>query len=162
MKTYKDFAPTGLDSRGLNADVYDIGEWLVVCGRNRDSGLLEESNFAMALQRLGGESESVQVHSFGHWACGWFEILLVNPCDADKRTIAEAIENSLADYPVLDESDYSARQWNAACESWARMSVRYRAELIGRKSRSVSMFAARRNELPENDDNGAILDYLAD
>ena len=36
-----------------------------------DEGLLTAT-----LRRLGGESTTVQVHRFNHWACGWFEIIL--------------------------------------------------------------------------------------
>lgn len=69
MQKYKDYSPTGFDSRGLNADLYDIGEWFVApIGRNRDSDLLAESNWDEAFRLLGGESEQVQVHRFGHWA----------------------------------------------------------------------------------------------
>jgi len=48
MQTYRDFRPTGFDSRGAFLDA-DRQDWLVVpVGRNRDSGPLDESNFAAA------------------------------------------------------------------------------------------------------------------
>ena len=52
------------------------GLYVVVC-QNRDSDCLTRSNFRMALKRLGGESDSVVFHRFGHWACGWWEALCV-------------------------------------------------------------------------------------
>src|SRR5579859_3077134 len=81
--------------------------WYCVLGRTRDSDLVCESNFHVALKRLGGEGEHVAVERASHWACGWVETLLV---DEEKRTEAEAILESLSDYPILDETDYSERE----------------------------------------------------
>ena len=157
MQTYRQYSPSGFDTKGLNADRYGIGDFLVVLGQNRDSGHLERSNFAAALALLGGESGededgyggAVQVHRFGHWACGWLEVLLVDPTNADKRAIAEDIARRLEDYPCLDEDDFSNREYQAATEYWARMSISERVEWLKRE-RDISVFAARRAELPED------------
>jgi hypothetical protein len=116
MKPYRDFQPTGFDPKGLCADHYDIGDFLVLLSHNRDSGILDESNWAIALDMLGGESETVQVYRFTHSSCGWFELLLIDPTDADKRTIAEDIESELENYPILDDFDLSAREVEYATE----------------------------------------------
>lgn len=80
MQQYRDWSPTSWDSAGLNADENDIGDYYVMpIMQTRDSEALERSNFAVALGRLGGESETVRVHRFRHWACGWFDLLLVHP-----------------------------------------------------------------------------------
>lgn len=98
LQTYKEYAPTSFDARGLSPDRHS---WIVApCGKSRDSKALECSNFAVALHKLGGESETLEVHRFGHWACGWFEIILVSP---ERRKEVEAIALCLDDYPVLDE-----------------------------------------------------------
>lgn len=110
---YSEYAPSGFDARGLGLE--DRQAWLVVIGRNRDSGVLAESNFASALTSLGGESETCEIHRFGHWGCGWFELILLHP---DRETEADSIESALADYPVLDDSDYSERECEALSESW--------------------------------------------
>lgn len=74
--------------------------WIVApVSRNRDSGPLDESNFASALELLGGESESCEVHRFGHWGPGWYEIIIVHPSRA--REIDD-LESSLESYPVLN------------------------------------------------------------
>jgi hypothetical protein len=115
LTTYSQFRPTGFDPSGLALD--DRQDWLVVpCGRNRDSGALAESNFAAALQMLGGESDTCEVHRFGHWACGWFEIIIVAPA---RESDAMEIVCALASYPVLDDSDLSERETNDAEESWS-------------------------------------------
>jgi len=108
MITYSEFQPTVFDSKG--AFLPDRQDWIVVlAGRTRDSGALEQSNFATALKRLGGESNSVEVHRFDHWTVGWLEIILVER-GSDQVHIADAIEDALADYPVLDDDDYADRQ----------------------------------------------------
>lgn len=110
MQTYSKFCPTGLDPAGLA--LASQQDWLVIpCSRNRDSGALDESNFRVALESLGGESDDVQVHRFGHWACGWFEIIIVNPARENAVDKAEGIEAALANYPVLSDEDYSALEF---------------------------------------------------
>ena len=49
-------------------DYYSAG-----VGQSRDSDCLEQSNFAVMLERLGGESETVIVVRESHWAVGWVE-----------------------------------------------------------------------------------------
>ncbi len=138
MDTYAKFQPTGFDPAGLALD--DQQDWLVVpVGRNRDSGCLDESNFASALESLGGESETVEVHRFGHWACGWFEIIIVKP-DSDAAKEAESIESALADYPCLDDEDFSQRETEEADRVWAScFNVKQRIEYI-EKNRSQFEF----------------------
>src|SRR5689334_6542750 len=91
---------------------------VVPVSRNRDTGPMDESNFETALARLGGESETVQIHRFGHWACGWYELLLVDPSDATARAEAERIARDLERYPLLDEDDASRREYEEMSECW--------------------------------------------
>ena len=119
LTRYRDWAPTGYDRRGLalcSGDEDDRGDWYVVpVIRTRDSGPLEESNFSAALGIMGGESETVEVHRFGHWACGWFEVILAEPGRlVDAFTVAKRLD----DHPVLDEDDLCRREWEAAAETW--------------------------------------------
>lgn len=158
MQPYRTFRPTGFDSPGLAADRFDIGDYLVLpVSQTRDSGCLERSNFACALAQLGGESDTVQVHRFGHWGPGWYELILVRP-DSPAMAIAEKIEASLANYPVLNEDHYSDLEFTEACENWQRMSVRDRVHACQRYR--VSIFAARRDEMPESP-TGELTGYLA-
>lgn len=107
MIPYSEFQPSTHDPKGHLLP--NRQDWLVVpVGRARDSEALAQSNFAVALERLDGGSDTVEVHLFNHWACGWFEIIIVEP-GSYQELIAMDIENDLSDYPILDETDYSRR-----------------------------------------------------
>jgi len=94
----------------------DKWDWLILpTTRNRDSDLLSESNFTVALRELGGEGDKVEVHRIGQWAIGWYEMILVHP---DLASTAEGIESALADYPVLDDSHFSELEYETAYEDW--------------------------------------------
>ena len=110
--------PSGWDSMDNYIGETDFNNLEVVLTRSRDSDLLTESNWDSALAMLGGESDNVIIHRFGHWACGWWEALCVKP-DTEQYKIALDIESSLADYPVLDEEDWSAREIAEADKVWS-------------------------------------------
>lgn len=132
MQTYSQFRPTGFDCRGIGLP--DQQNWLVApVSRTRDSGPLDESNFECALAQLGGESEDVQIHRFGHWGPGWFEIILINPERRDLVSKAEEIEASLENYPVLDDEDHSRREWECYVESWDSWGRREYTKQISKK-----------------------------
>ena len=150
--------------------------FIVVATRYRDSSILRESNFETAQKRiadvLGHDIEEVcelrdGSHAFpvfsimrtGHWAVGWVEYLLLAP-NAPERAIDEArsIARNLDDYSVLDADDYSRREWDAAIESWTQGSLRERIELCAQFD--VSIYAARRSELPEVEDPSELLRTL--
>lgn len=114
LQTYADFRPTQFDS---HIELDGREDWLVApVSRTRDSGCLDESNFAVALQSLGGESETVEVHRFGHWGPGWFEIVLVHP--SREKEVRDMVA-ALADYPVLSDEDFSERETEEANRVWA-------------------------------------------
>lgn len=82
-------------------------------GRNRDTQEcdIEASNFEVALEMLGGESSSVKVERYDHWGCGWFEIITLSPRATSKIKIALEITEMLEQYALLDDSDYSEREY---------------------------------------------------
>lgn len=117
MRTYSTFRPTSFDCRGLGLS--EQQDWLVgPVSQTRDSGPLDRSNFECFVKAMGGESEDVQIHRFGHWGPGWFEIVLINPAKPELVKLAEEMENSLSDYPVLDEMDFSEKEHQEAEEVW--------------------------------------------
>ena len=82
-------------------------DYYVGPGRSRDSEALEESNFAVALTRLGDESDTVRVVRAGHWAVGWVETILVHESDTKGLAELQHIADDLESYPILDEEHYS-------------------------------------------------------
>jgi len=156
LQRYSEFRPTPCDQAGLGLD--DRQSWLVApVSQTRDSGPLDQSNFSAALAMLGGEGDTVEVHRFGHWGPGWFEIVIVDPSDADRVEILGQIAAALADYPILDEMDYSEREEDEATESWGFLSLSERIKLCS--DNGISIFAARHDWYPR-DDCGAIRDAL--
>lgn len=114
MQTYAKFSPTAVDQAGAFLD--DRQDCLVLpVSRTRDSGPLDDSNVDAALEILGGESDTVELHRFGHWGPGWFEIVLVHP---SRKADAEGIARRLEHYPVLDEEDLSRREQEEADRIW--------------------------------------------
>ena len=81
-------------------------EYYVVYSINRDSCLVEESNWACILNLLGGESETVIVASASHCACGWLDILLIHESNKELLTEANNICEGLEDYPVVNEDHW--------------------------------------------------------
>jgi hypothetical protein len=115
LQPYAAFNPTGLDTPG--AFLPDRQDWLVApVSHTRDSGALEESNWQCQAEHLP-ENDDCEVHNFGHWACGWFEIVIVRP-DTESAHKACEIASKLEHYPVLNEDDFSNREYTAYCESW--------------------------------------------
>jgi len=154
MQAYKDWAPTVFDSKGYLLD--NRQDWLVGLIKTRDSDALESSNFDSALELLSGESDTVAVHAFNHWGPGWFKIILVHP---SRLSELQGIAKQLEDYPVLNEEDFSRREFEQVCESWADLHLSERIEMC--KTASVSIFAARQDNPYEVDPgDGSITDRL--
>lgn len=101
---------------------------------------------------LDAPSQTVEVHRFGHWGPGWFEIILVHP---SREKEVEDIERSLEDYPVLDDEDFSAKEYEAACDYWEACSLREKIQLCAKFGASI--FSARQDTPPSRIDMG----YLA-
>ncbi len=138
---YADFSPSQFD-RPIPLE--DRDHWLVApVIRNRDSGVLTKSNWECQIDTLKLAEAEYETHSFGHWANGWFELVLVHP---DHVAAVAEIEESLFDYPILDEVHYSCTEWEAVHEYWGRMRLKDRVDLCQREG--VSIFAARYDSVP--------------
>ena len=111
-------SPSAWDS-AANMVIFDQPDddlYVLLC-RTRDSDLLSESNWEVALEKLGGESDDVQILRFGHWACGWLEYLCVRE-GTPQYQLAEEMEESLDGYPVLDDEHYSNLESETADRLW--------------------------------------------
>ena len=107
MKRYKDWVPTLFDSKNNYAgdSLESVENWFVVYGRNRDSEPIQESNFRIMMDELKpDDSEDSSCFRFGHWACGWYEIILVKP-DSPSCDIAKTLLETIKEEGFLDEDD---------------------------------------------------------
>lgn len=168
---------------------YDPVGHILVASKHRDSDALSRSNWTEACQRIakaanvetlpdladlyeGGwpsgrrlepeEMPAAYTFSASHCMVGWVEYMLVRP-DAPESVLKEvqAIADDIAAYPALNEDAWSELEWNEAQDYWASMSLRDRLEIItdSRGERACSIFAIRRDYIPE-DDNGFIFERL--
>ncbi len=106
-------------------DLDDADNWAVLYTHHRDSGLLDQSNAAVISKELApfteGDDPDVVFESHSHWAVGHVDGFSVRVfrdghiTDAFRRyhQLAEA----MAEYPILDESDYSERELEATVEN---------------------------------------------
>ena len=88
-------------------------DYAIVYTHNRDSGLLEKSNakaIALALEPFLGPFDDVRAEHHNHWAFGWFDGYAIRVCNSGQITDAfkayYELQERLADYPFLDETDY--------------------------------------------------------
>ena len=148
--------PSGWDSSSNYMGQTEFSNFYTLITQNRDSDTVTRSNFISALVVLGGESENVEIHRFGHWACGWWELIAVK---ADSREHLEAldIEKRLKDYPVVNEEHLCELEFNEASDYWASCSIQERIDYC--KEHDISIFSSRYKYLPQ-DDNGSLLDAL--
>lgn len=97
----------------------DCSNYYIVYTKTRDSDILAESNYAGILADLNTKfdnHESIQVLSFNHWACGYYDQIAIDSDLATKDILdyAEKILNDLDRYPVFDDEDYSNRRCEQA------------------------------------------------
>lgn len=151
LSTYRDFRPTAFDIAGLHADSLDIGDWYVSpCTVNRDSSCLDRANWKAVIESLESanleEFEDYQIIRFGHWANGWFEILIVHPARPGADIVAE-IAAALAEYPIVSDGIFSDLEYGETVAEWGSLSMRERIGLCSEAG--CSIFAARRDSPPE-------------
>jgi hypothetical protein len=80
-------------------------------GQLRDSDALERSNFAAARAILDAAGARYDAVTFGHWAVGWVEDIAYDAGDPATVAAVEGIAARLADYPCLDELEWSRLEW---------------------------------------------------
>jgi hypothetical protein len=115
-----DFKPNCLEpwERPDNYGGETYEDYYVVYSKSRDSDLLTQSNFD-AILKEHGDKEGVEVNRASHWGVGWVEFIMVRK-DAP-RGVIEALDNDICylaeDYPVLDEDDFSSREFEETIEN---------------------------------------------
>lgn len=152
----------GVLAQHRDSDAVARSNWLIACQRLAEIAGVPVEDLAYAGGWDAGVEKAPGVYHWraGHWAVGWVEYLMVRP-DAPQAVLeaAQAIKDEIAEYPILDEDHFSKLEWTERCDYWASMSVRHRATVIKDSGCDVSLFAARRDELPR-DDSGRLEEWL--
>ncbi len=104
---------TGWDLDGFASDRGWSGVGIGPVGEHRDSDALERSNFRVTypdmVTRFG---DAVQRVTFGHWAVGWVAEIAYDAGRADIVAYDADTRARIADYPALDETDWSDMEWS--------------------------------------------------
>lgn len=103
----------------------DADQWAVIYTHNRDSGLLDQSNSAVIARAMEpfaeGDDADVVFESHSHWAVGHvdgFSIRVFRNGDITEAFCKyHELAERLADYPILDEEDYSEREFEATLDN---------------------------------------------
>ena len=81
--------------------------WQVSIYQSSMGDVLEECNFTVFLERLGGLSDTVKVHRVGFAGDGWYEFVAIHDSNADALKKAGEMLDQLKDYPILDEDRFT-------------------------------------------------------
>ena len=106
-------------------EVDDSDNWTIITTTHRDAGLLQQSNAeAIEKEMMEFPDEDVMRHSASHWAVGWVEGWEIRVFENKEQTeVTKAfveickLNDALEDYPMLDESDYSEKEYEATIEN---------------------------------------------
>lgn len=106
-------------------ELEDADNWAILYTHHRDSGLLDQSNAAAIEQALepftDGDDPDVVFESHSHWAVGHVDGFSIRVFREGQITDAFRLWHELAEamavFPVLDESDYSHREYEATLEN---------------------------------------------
>ncbi len=112
----------------------DAENWAIIYTHHRDSTLLDQSNASVIDKTLepflNGDDVLAEHHS--HWAVGWIDGYSIRVFRDGEITSAfrkyHELAVRLADYPVLDEEDYSERETEATLENLTDAAWRLRSD----------------------------------
>jgi len=117
-------------------DIDDAENWTIIYTHNRDSGLLDQSNASVIAKALEsfteGEDPDLIFESHHHWAVGHVDGFSIRVFRDGQITDAfrkyHKLAERLAEYPILDEEDYSNREIEATIENIADAAWRLKDE----------------------------------
>ena len=119
-------------------DIEDAASWMIWYTSSRDAGLLAQSNEQAITKRLEqfteGNDPDLVFEAHSHWAVGHvdgFSIRVFKPDGSITPAFEEfcRIKDGLDSYPILDESDYSDREYEATLENYQEELWRLREQL---------------------------------
>jgi hypothetical protein len=117
-------------------DLVRPDDWCIVYGRHRDSGLLDQSNAAAIEEAMepftAGDDPDVVPETHSHWAVGWIDGFSIRVFKRGRITKAfrtyHELAQRLADYPLLDEEDFSRREYEDTIANLADAAWRLKRE----------------------------------
>jgi hypothetical protein len=137
----------------------DFSNYYVVYSKHRDSTLVDQSNWDVLVKKFG-ENNAVITPSFGHWAVGHAEIMMIRKDAPDLllMELDEIITNVKEHYPLIDESDYSEKQYEATIDN-----IKSEGNIPDKKAREVFGWLHERNpdSVEDSDDQGGYPTYEA-
>lgn len=140
-----------------------------VYSRNRDSGILVNSNYDCILSDLLCKAKelnadnAVYIHSFSHWGFGWGETIVILSGSPQKLIdYAEIILVQLRDYPIYDDSDFSQREDNACHKYWDEAGAREHMRIARLAGEKEPLRFSRMSFRSLCTDSGNVYNYLRD
>lgn len=122
------------------SDLEDADRWMIWYTSSREANLLEQSNESFINKRLEpfaeGDEPEVVFERHSHFAVGFLDGMSIRVFRQD-GTITGAfkefcrIQQRLDDYPVLDEQNYSEREYEATLDNYRSEMWRLRDDLPG-------------------------------
>ena len=117
-------------------DLEAPNDWALIYTHNRDSGLLDQSNAEAVAETMrlftAGDDPDVVFESHDHWAVGHVDGFSIRVYRRGRITKAfrtwHNLQTRMADYAVLDDEDYSAREYDATLENIADAAWRAKRE----------------------------------
>ena len=117
-------------------DIEDADNWCIVYSQHRDSSLIDESNASVIEREMmkftDGDDANVVSERHDHWLVGWIDGLSIRVFKNSQITPAfrryVELQNALEDYSILDEDDYSTREYDATIENIADAAWRVKDE----------------------------------
>lgn len=147
-------------------EIDDADNWAVIYTHNRDSGLLDQSNAAVIAKAMEpfteGDDPDVVFESHHHWAVGHVDGFSVRVFKGDQITEAFRVYHELAErmenYPILDESDYSQREFDATYDNIGEAAWRLKQDFNLPNEWQSEVYSwisdHRENALESRDDQG--------
>lgn len=147
-------------------EIDDPDDWAVVYTHHRDSGLLDRSNAGVIAKKLepytDGDDPDVVEERHSHFAVGYIDGFSIRVFRGGEITgafrVYHALRERLDNYPILDESDYSEKEYDATLVNITDAARRLRHEYIlpdGWEGEVYSWLSEHNQRAVENrDDHG--------
>jgi hypothetical protein len=88
----------------------DYSNYCIIYSKNRDSNILELSNYSAIKEELECQNVKYIEERFNHWLCGYVDVLMIHEQYAEDIRSIEKYLSQLEDYPILDDDDYYRRE----------------------------------------------------